>query len=315
MRTWRFRSLEHSSGFTDAVDTQCGLYNGYDPSNIGRFWRSAWSDDCHLHGTITQRGSGRLAGRFTPRCGPGLLDGDGVQCPDDVHRSIVCLSGQRFRRAPGTADVWDRFHDDQRAAAICCKFRDLACIASARGPYGGDILPTHAVYCSPQPAREVCAARLRYVRDGHCLYHKRRDSARSLVHGPLIMALDLLEQRCAYANNDRAHLLWHSSPTLAEAERGTAQTELARVFVCEPRVHAAVYGAQPGAAAELAALRKNHCLGRYGTLSVAGSCPSPFYASSSAGRSQVPHATKHCVAGVGRFPLPHHDDGDPRLAT
>lgn len=121
MRMRRALNLEHSSCFFVAIDAYCVRYSrfsGYDPSDIGRFRRAVWCDDLKMRRTVAQRGSGGLARRFAPRCGQCLLAGYGVQCRDDVHRSILCISQRSVRRAPGTLGVRGPVHAHQRPAAI-----------------------------------------------------------------------------------------------------------------------------------------------------------------------------------------------------
>ena len=128
MRMRRALNLEHSSCFFVAIDAYCVRYSrfsGYDPSDIGRFRCAVWGDDLKMRRTVAQCGSGGLARRFAPRRGQCLLGGHGVQCRDDVHRSILCISRRSVRRAPGTADVRGPVHAHQRPAAIfwACPWR------------------------------------------------------------------------------------------------------------------------------------------------------------------------------------------------
>src|SRR6516162_8474965 len=113
------------------------------------------------------------------------------------------------------------------------------------------------------------------------------------------MALDLLEQHGTHPSHDGAHLLWHPLAAVAKTQRGTAQTELARIFLCGPRVCAAVYSARAGPAAELDELRDDHCVGRHRTLSVAGGRRRPPETATQADQFKVPNASEHDVARVG----------------
>src|SRR6516225_2056173 len=129
---------------------------------------------------------------------------------------------------------------------------------------------------------------------------KHHDFARSLVHGSLDMALDLLERRGTYTSHDGADSLWHPLAAVSKTRGGTTQTELARIFLREPRVCAALYSARAGAAAELDELRDDHCVGRYRTLSVAGGPRSTPETAKPDSPFEVPHAAKHNVARVDR---------------
>src|SRR3974390_414439 len=106
------------------------------------------------------------------------------------------------------------------------------------------------------------------------------------------MALDLLERRSTYTSHDGADLLWHSLAAVSKTQGGTTQTELARIFLREPRVCAALYSARAGAAAELDELRDDHCVGRYRTLSVAGGPRSPPETAKLDRSFEVAHSTK-----------------------
>src|SRR6516162_10793480 len=148
MRMRRALNLEHSSCTFVAIDAYCVRYSrfsGYDPSDIGRLRRAVCGDERKMRRTIAQRRSGGLARRFAPRYGRGLLAGYGVQCLDDVHRCILCISRRPLRRAPGTADLRGRVYARQRSAAICWELADHAVAVCARVSYGGDILPTLVV--------------------------------------------------------------------------------------------------------------------------------------------------------------------------
>src|SRR5215472_8937930 len=129
------------------------------------------------------------------------------------------------------------------------------------------------------------------------------------------MALDLLEQRGTHASNDGAYLLWYSLAAVAKTQRGTTQTELARIFLCGLRVCAAVYGARAGAAAELDELRDDHCVGRRRTLSVAGGRRRPSETATQADQFKFPDAAKHAVARVNRSFLRLRVTADAIFAT
>src|SRR5262249_24521604 len=123
------------------------------------------------------------------------------------------------------------------------------------------------------------------------------------------MALDLLERRGTHTSHDGADLLWHPLAAVSKTQRGTAQTELARISLREPRVCAAVYSARTGAAAELDELRDDHCVGRYRTLSVAGGPRSPPETAKHDSPFEVPQAAKHNVARVDRRLLRFRNTG------
>ena len=182
-------NLEYSSCISVAIDAHCvrnSRFSYHDPSDIGYFRRAVWGDDLKMRRTSSARWRTWCARRFAPRCGQCLLAGYGVQCRDDVHRSSLCLSGLfGVRRVP--LDVWGPVHDHQHPAAI---FWSRSCWRCwCLGSYGGDILPTHAVYCSAQLRHEVCTAGDRGVRHGRCHYIEHRNFTRSLVHESLVMAL------------------------------------------------------------------------------------------------------------------------------
>src|SRR6516162_11474348 len=128
------------------------------------------------------------------------------------------------------------------------------------------------------------------------------------------MALDLLEQHGTHPSHDGAHLLWHPSAAVAKTQRGTTQTELARIFLCGPRVCAAVYSARAGPAAELDELRDVHCVGRHRTLSVAGGRRRPPETATQADQFKVLNAAKHAVARVDRSFLRLRVTGDAIFA-
>src|SRR5215472_4532900 len=318
MRVRGAPNLEHSSCIFVAINAYCVHYSrfsGYEPSDIGRLRCAVWGDDLKIRRTVAERGSDGLARRLAPRSGQRVLAGYGVQCRHDVHGSALRISGRSVRRAPRTANVRRLVHLHQRPAAVFCELADHVGTVGACGSYGGDILPTHIDCRSAQPAHEVCPAGDRDVRHGRCHYIERLNFARSLVQGAPVMALDLLEQCDTHASHDGVHLLWHPLAGVAKAQRGTTQTELARIFLCEPRVDTAVYSARARAAAELDELPDDHCAGRYRLLSVAGGVRSPCDTATQADQFKVPDAAKHDFVRVDRSRLRILIAGDALFAA
>src|SRR5215469_870308 len=309
---------EHSFWIFVAINAYCVRYSrfsGYYPSHIGRLRCAVWGDDLKILRTVAKRGSGGLARRLAPRSGQRILAGYGVQCRYDVHGATLCISGRSVRRAPRTANVRGLVHVHQRPAAIFCELADHVGAVGACGSYGGDILPTHIKCRSAHPAHEVCTAGDCDVRHGRCHYIEHLNFALSLVQGAPVMALDLLEQCGTHASHDGVHLLWHPLAAVAKTQRGTAQTDLARIFLCESRVGTAVYSARARAAAELDELRDDHCAGRYRFLSVAGGVRSPCDTATQADQFKVPGAAKHAIARVDRSRLRILIAGDALFAA
>ena len=186
------------------------------------------------------------------------MDRHGIQCGRDVYRTFLGVSRRPARRAPCSLGLRLRLYLGKPGASPGSESSRDDRFPGPRRTDGGNLLSTDALLCAAQFTHALCVAGHRDVRDGYRLHNELRDLTGSLLHGPLVLALDFLEWRFVDPHHDDAGLLRYSMAAIACVETGTTQAELARISLRQPGLRAALYRPRSGATTGLAALR-NDC--------------------------------------------------------
>ena len=171
------------------------------------------------------------------------MDGHRLQRGADVHWPVLGLSRWLVGSSPCAAGLCRDLHRHQHRSALRAQLPGTDCTVGSRGPDLRNFLSPHAFLCAAQSAAEVSALRDCCLRHGHHLHHQHRAFRRSLVHGVPLVAMDLLEQRCADTDHDGADLFRSSLAALATAKRRPTETELARISLRQRWLRPHLYGA------------------------------------------------------------------------
>src|SRR5439155_8907054 len=143
----------------------------------------------------------------------------------------------------------------------------------------------------PQSAPALCDLRDRRLFHGHHRCAQYRDASAGLVHGALVLALDLLAQRGRDAAHDALHLPCDPAP--AAAPRPEACLELERFPLCQSRPESNLRCTRAGRAARLAQFRRHRLDAGSRSIPAPCCCHPAMDVSEPDGESSVPGIPEH----------------------
>src|ERR1700677_4563169 len=235
------------------------------------------------------------------------MDQYSIQCILDVHWAIFCISWWPARRPARPVGLRVFVYPGQLSASLCSEPSGNARLAGARGPDSRNLLPSHFVLRLTQSSHAVCAAGHRDVCRGHSVYHQLRYFAGSVVLRPLVLALDLLEQRRAHPGDDGPGVFRYPMAAVAQAQGGAAQTELERFPLRQPWIFAPVYRARSRATVVLDELRRHRRSDGFWSLPARRSPGAPFRDPESADQLQVSCPAEHPFVERSSLLFSFHD--------
>src|SRR6266478_3974897 len=181
------------------------------------------------------------------------MDSDRLQHGVDVHGAVLRLFGRSSRDETGAPFFSRCLRPHLGTLAVFSQPDSVAFSSRDLWAVVRNILPTNPELRVAQPAdefRDLCSRRLlhRYPRRVNV-----GDAARRLVHGTLILAMDLLEWSTARAIDDAVYLPRDSKSSPAVGN--PAQGELARLPLRERRTQSAFRRPRSGPAIGLVSFR------------------------------------------------------------